>query len=80
MFSRHFFSFKSARVISLSGVQLPGFIYLSHVKIDILDFVLGGFHIIFLCIFIENANNWMFQVINQNPRRKFRSGGLEINC
>ena len=32
VFPRHCFSFKSARVISLSGVQLSGFIHLSHVK------------------------------------------------
>ena len=70
------FSFKSARVISLFGVQLSGFIHLSHVKTAIFDIVFWGFHIIFFFVFIENTNNWMFQVSNQNTRLKFRSGGL----
>ena len=37
VFPCHCFSFISARVISLSVVQLLGFIHLSHVKIAILD-------------------------------------------
>ena len=39
VFPRHCFSFKSARVISLSGVQLSGFIHLSHVKTAIFDII-----------------------------------------
>ena len=39
VFPQHCFSFKSARVISLSGVQLSGFIHLSHVKTAIFDIV-----------------------------------------
>ena len=70
VFLRHCFSIKPARVISLSGVQLLGFIHLSNVKIAILDIVFGSFPVLYLCIFIENTNNWMFQINNQNPRRK----------
>ena len=54
---RHCFSIKSARVISLSGVQLSGFIHLSHVKTAIFDIVFWGFHIIFFFVFNENTNN-----------------------
>ena len=39
VFPLHCFSFKSARVISLFGVQLSGFIHLSHVKTAIFDIV-----------------------------------------
>ena len=63
-------------VISLSGVQLTGFIDLSHVKTAIFDIVFWGFHIISVFVFIGNANNWRFQVSYQNPRLQFRSGGL----
>ena len=80
MFPRHCFSYKSAWVIYLSGVQLSGFIHLSHVKTAIFDIVFWGFHVIFFFVVIENTNNWMFNKRNQNPRVKFRSGGLYINC
>ena len=76
VFPQHCFSFKSARVISLSGVHLSGFIHLSHAKTAIFDIFFWGFHIIVFFVFSENTNNWMFQVCNQNPRLKFRSGGL----
>ena len=68
VFPRHCFPFKSARVISLSGVQLSGFIHLSHVKTAIFDIVFWGFYIIFFFVFFENTNNCMFQVCNRNPR------------
>ena len=61
VFPRHCFSFKSARAISLSGVQLSGFIHLSHVKTGTFDIVFWCFPIIFFFVFIENTNNWMFQ-------------------
>ena len=76
VFPRHCFSSKSARVISLFGVQLSGFIHLSHVKTAILGIVFWNFHIIFFFILIENANNWMLQVSIPNPRLQFRSWGL----
>ena len=76
VFPRHCFSFKSAKVISLFGVQLSEFIHLSRVKITVFDNVFWGVHIIFFCVFIENANNGMFPVNNQNPRLKFCSRGL----
>ena len=76
VFPRHCFSFKSARVISLSGVQLSWFIHLFHVKTAIFDIVFWSFDIIVFFVFIENTNNWMFQVCNQNPRLQFRSIGL----
>ena len=63
VFPRHCFSFISARVISLFGAQLSGFIHLSRVKITVLDIVFWGFHIVFFCVFIENTHNWMFPVI-----------------
>ena len=59
VFPCHCFSFKSARVISLYGVQLLGFIHLSHVKIAILDIVFWAFNSIFFGVFIENSNNWL---------------------
>ena len=76
VFPWHCFSFKSARVIYLFGVQLSGLIHLSHVKTAIFDIVFWGFHIIFFFVSIENTNKWKFQVSNQNPRLKFCSGGL----
>ena len=57
VFSRQWFSFKSARVIFLSGVQLSGFIHLCHVKTAIFDIVFWGLHIIVFFVFIENTNN-----------------------
>ena len=39
VFPWHCFSFKSARVISLFGVQLSGLIHFSHVKTAIFDIV-----------------------------------------
>ena len=51
VFPWHCFSFKLARVISLSGVQLSEFIHLSHVKTAIFDIVFWGFHIIFFFAF-----------------------------
>ena len=80
VYPRHCLSFKSARIISLSGVQLLGFIHLSLVKIAILDIVFWGFNVLFFCVLIENTNNWMFQINNQNPILKFCSGGLWTNC
>ena len=70
VFQRPCFSFKLTTVISLSGVQLSGFIHLSHVKTAIFDIVFGGFHIVFFFVFIENTNNWMFQVCNQKSQTK----------
>ena len=43
-----------------------------------LDIVFWGFHIIFLCVFIENTNNWMFPVNNHNPICKSVLGVYKI--
>ena len=43
VFPQHCFFFKSARVISLSGVQLSGFIHHSHVKTAMFDIVFEVF-------------------------------------
>ena len=76
VFPQHCFSFKSAGVISLFGVQLSGFIHLSHVKISKLDIVFWGFPITFFFVFIENTNYLMFPVNNKNPILKFCTRAL----
>ena len=74
VFPRTGFSFKLARVISLSGLHLLGFIHLWHVKIAVLDNTFWGFDIIYY-ITDHECLKWIIRILIPG-RLNFRSGDL----